>query len=221
LNFFCNGRRDKAEQDSSQAAARKVFMKTYPNFLVIFLLVMILMGCANLLPSGKVTVKSPWQDYNSAKLDYEKITPGLTTVEELNKLGFTPYQVPNIRILNATEVITIFMPTPAIRIENLDRGIQKCIESKDQCVAYRIEPSLLESKRIGNFWLDLLSFKRDTVSTGWEFRGLITIVDNVVTYKDPAGGRPSISTEDIQKKPLGPLQDIGGVIQGMTPSLLR
>ena len=196
-------------------------MKTCFKFLAIFFLLLISMSCASLLPSSKVTVKSPWKDYDSAKLDYEKIIPGITTVAELNTLGFNPREVPNIRIMNATEIINMFMPTPSIKIENLDPGIQKCIESKDRCTAYKIEPSILESKRIGNFWLDLFSFKRDTVAFGWEFRGLITIVDNCVTYRDPAGGRPAISTEESQKKPLGPLQDIGGIIQGATPSLLR
>ena len=196
-------------------------MKVCFNVLAISSLFIILTGCASLLPSSKVTVKSPWENYDNAKADYEKITPGQTTLEDLHKLGFTPYKVPNVRILNVTEIITVFMPTPAIRIENLDQGIQRCIESKDRCTAYRIEPSILDSKRIGNFWLDLLSFKRDTVVTGWEFRGLITIVDNVVTYKDPPGGRPTINTEEIQKKPLGPLQDIGGAIQGVIPNLIR
>jgi hypothetical protein len=197
-------------------------MKTCLNFLAISLLFIILTGCTNLLPSTKVTVFSPWQNYDSAKSDYEKIIPGITTVEDLNKLGITPYQTPNIRILNITEIISVFLPTPAMRIENLDLGIQKCIESKDNCVAYRIEPSILDSKRVGSFWLDMFSFKRDTISTGWEFRGLITIVDNVVTYKDPAGGRPSIRTEEVVKKPLGPLQEIGSTaIQSLTPSLLR
>jgi len=179
------------------------------------------MGCGSLLPSGKVTVKSPWMDYDSAKADYEKVKPGITTTEELSKMGFTPTGVPNIRIMNATEVIILFMPTPAIKIETLDPGIQKCIESRDRCTAYKIEPSIVDSKRIGNFWLDFLTFKRNTVASGWEFRGLITIVDGVVTYRDPAGGRPLISTEEIQKRPLGPLQDLGGIIQGTAPSLLQ
>jgi hypothetical protein len=196
-------------------------MKICLNFLAFPLALLILMSCAKLLPSSKVMVKSPWKNFDDAKLDYEKINPGITTVAELNKLGFDPYQVPNIRIMNATDIINIFMPNPSIKIENLDPGIQKCIESKDRCTGYKIEPTLQESKRIGGFWSDLFGFKRDTVSSGWEFRGLITIVDNVVTYRDPPGGRPSISTEEIQKKPLGPLQDIGGIIQGMTPSLLR
>jgi len=196
-------------------------MRTCLNALVFFLAFLIFMGCTNLLPSTKVTVKSPWKDFDDAKLDYEKINPGITTVAELTKLGFNPYQVPNIRIMNATDIINIFMPNPSIRIEMLDPGIQKCIESKDRCTGYKIEPTLQDSKRIGGFWADLFGFKRDTVTTGWEFRGLITIVDNVVTYRDPAGGRPSISTQDIQKKPLGPLQDIGGIIPGVVPSLVR
>jgi hypothetical protein len=197
-------------------------MKSCIKFIAISLLFMVLTGCANLLPSTKVTIESPWKNYDNAKSDYGKIIPGVTTVEDLNKLGITPYQTPNIRILNITEIISVFLPTPAMKIENLDLGIQKCIESKDDCVAYRIEPSILESKRVGSFWLDMFSFKRDTISFGWEFRGLITIVNNVVTYKDPAGGRPAIRTEEIIKKPLGPLQELGStVIQSLTPSLLR
>ena len=196
-------------------------MKAVLNFFVISLSFIIMTGCAKLLPSGQTVVRSPWENYNSAKSEYEKIVPGVTTVAELNKLGFNPYAVPNIRILNTTEIISLFMPTPAIKIENLDPGIQKCIASRDHCKAYQISPTILDNKRIGNFWSDLFSFKRDTVVSGWEFRGLITIVDDVVSYRDPAGGRPSINTEDVQKKPLGPLQDIGGVVTGAAPTLLR
>jgi len=108
--------------------------------------------------------------------------------------------------MNATEVINIFMPTPSIKKEDLDPGIQKCIESKDRCTAYQLTPSMLDATRKGNFWLDLFSFKRETESTGWEFRGLIAIVNGVVTYRDPAGGRPLIHTEDVHKKPLGPFR---------------
>jgi len=195
--------------------------RSAPVNTAFFLVLLIFISCANLLPSSKVSVKSPWNDYDSAKVDYEKIIPGMTTVAELDRLGFNPYEAPNIRILNATDIINLFMPTPSIGIENLDPGIQKCIESKDRCTAYKIEPAILDSERIGSFWLDMFSFKRDTVASGWEFRGLITIVGNVVTYKDPAGGRPKISTQEIKKNPLGPLQDIGGIIQGATPGFLR
>jgi hypothetical protein len=188
-------------------------MKAYCNSLVmVFLLLLMFTGCTSLLPSSKITVRSPWENFDGAQITYEKIIPGTTNVDDLKRFGFDPYLVPNIRIMTATEVINIFLPNPSIRKEDLDPGIQKCIDSKDRCTAYQILPSVLYVNRIGNFWLDLFTFKRHTVNTGWEFRGLITIVDNVVTYRDPPGGRPLIHTEQVDIKPLGPIQEVGGVI---------
>lgn len=190
-------------------------------FMVVFLLMCA--GCSGLLPSSTLTIDSPWQDFESAKQSYEKIIPGITTVEELKQYGYDPQKIPNIRILNSTEVINLFLPNPSIKKEDLDPGIQRCIESKDRCIAYLMLPSRLQAKRIGSFWLDTFTFKRHTVSTGWEFRGFITIVDMVVTYRDPAGGRPLIHTDQVDVKPLGPLQEIGTLfmegIKSVIPAL--
>jgi len=178
-------------------------------------------GCASLLPSTKSTVKSPWVSFDKAKATYEQIVPGKTTVDDLKKLGFDPFLASNVRIMTATEVINHFMPNPSIRLDDLDAGIQKCIRGKALCSGYQILPSIRESHRVGNFWLDLFGFKRETIFTGWEFRGLLTILDSVVTYKDPAGGHPMIDTEQVEIKPLGPLQEIGNILIGFvaTPIL--
>jgi hypothetical protein len=194
-------------------------MKTCLKYLLIFIFLLIFAGCAGLLPSSRTTIDAPWEDFNSAKLEYEKIIPGTTTVDDLKKMSFNPYEVPNIRIMNVTEIIGVFLPNPSLKIEDLDPGIQTCIEKRQRCTAYRIEPSVLDKKRVGNFWADLFTFKRHTIDTGWEFRGLITIVDEVVTYRDPAGGRPLIRVEEIVNKPLGPVQEIGGVIMTEVPKL--
>lgn len=193
--------------------------KTCLKPLVILIFLFSFTGCANLLPSSKTMVDSPWQDFNSAKLEYEKIVPGVTTVEDLGKINFDPFKVPNIRIMNVTEIIGVFLPNPSIKMEDLDPGIQKCIECRHRCTAYRIEPGVIDKKRIGNFWADLFTFKRHTIGSGWEFRGLITIVDGVVTYRDPVGGKPLVITEEIVKKPLGPLQEIGSLLVTETPNL--
>lgn len=185
-------------------------MKPSLRFLPIVLF--LFAGCTYLLPSRENIVHSHWNDFHGAKLDYEKIIPGVTTLDDLNRMNFNPYKVPNISIINTTEIINLFMPNPSIRLEDLDPGIQKCIKSRDRCMAVKIEPSVLNKKRVGNFWADLFSFKRQTVGTGWELRGLITVVDGIVTYRDPAGGKPLIRTEEIEIKPLGPAQDIGGSI---------
>jgi hypothetical protein len=195
-------------------------MKTHYQYLIIFFSLLIFTGCgANLLPSTKITVKSPWVNYNNARLTYEKIIPGSSTIEDVKKLGFDPDSVPNIKIMTITDIITMFLPNPSVRIEDLDPGIQACIESKNDCTGYQIGPSVLNADRVGNFWLDLFTFKRHTINTGWEFRGFIAIVNNVVTYRDPSGGRPLINTEQVDIKPLGPLQEIGGAVAAGIPKL--
>jgi len=198
---------------------RSNLMKKFRNSLVIIISLLIFTGCAALLPSSTVMIKSPWEDFASAQLTYEKIIPGLTSVDDLKKHGLDPFVMPNIKILNVTEVINLFLPNPSIKKEDLDPGIQKCIESKDRCTAYQITPSILHKKRVGNFWSDMFTFKRHTIESGWEFRGLITIVDNVVTYRDPPGGRPLVYTEQIDVKPLGPVQELGNVIINEVPKL--
>lgn len=178
-------------------------------------------GCAKLLPSSKVTVVSAWQDYEGANREYMKIIPEKTTLAELKELGFDPTQVPNIRIMSATEVVGVFVPNSSIEINSLAPGIQKCIRSKDRCTAYKIEPSFKQTRRTGNFFMDMFTFKRITTTDGWEFLGLIAIVDDVVTYRDPAGGRPLIKSEEVVNKPLGPLQEIGSVLENSAQGILQ
>ena len=194
-------------------------MKTNCNSLVMVLSLLMLTGCASLLPSSTIITKSPWANFDGAKLTYDKIVPDVTTVDDLKKLGIDPSITPNIKIMNVTEVINIFLPNPSIKKEDLDPGIQICIKSKDRCTAYQIMPSILNVNRIGNFWLDLFTFKRHTVNSGWEFKGFIAIVEGVVTYKDPPGGRPLISTDQIDIKPLGPVQEVGTMVITEIPRL--
>ena len=195
-------------------------MKRYFSLIVIFILPLLFMGCTSLLPSRKIMVNSSWKDFNDTKLSYEKIIPGETTVEDLKKLGFDPYTNPNVKILTVTDIMNMFLPNPSIKIQDLAPGVRTCIESMDGCTGYQIGPAVTKVKRVGNFWLDLLSFKRHEVMTGWDFRGLITIIDNVVNYRDPAGGRPFISRDEIEKKPLGFLQGIGDAIGSAASSSL-
>jgi hypothetical protein len=194
-------------------------MKTFCRLFAVVFSLFLFAGCASLLPSTKTTVISPWDDFDSVRAGYGQIIPGQTTLEELYKIGFSPFVAPNIRILNATDTVNIFMQNPSMRMENLDPGIQECAAARARCTSYRIEPSILNSDRVGNFWLDLFTFKRHTVVTGWEFRGLIVLVDNIVVYKDPLGGRPEVNTEEIVKKPLGPLQDAATIIPGLVTSV--
>ena len=169
-------------------------------------------GCAAMLPSAKITVTSPWQSFENIKTVYEKIIPDKTTMEDLKQIGFDPYKTPNIRILTAADIPSYFMPNPSIKKDDLDPGVLECINAKDRCRAYQVNVGDKKKKRVGNFWLDIFEFERLTKESGWEFKGLIIVIDNLVVYKEPVAGKPKIDVEELEKKPLGLLQEIGDLV---------
>src|SRR4030067_2948514 len=153
---------------------------------------LITVGCGSLLPSVKETTKTYWWGFfDEAKIAFEQIIPYKSTTGELQKLGVDPYQTPNLKILTYLDIIQRFMFNPSIKREDLDRGIQDCINAKTNCSAYEIQLKNITKKRHGNVLLDLFNFKRIIKESGWEFEALIVIVNNNVVYK-LWGGKPII-----------------------------
>jgi hypothetical protein len=167
-------------------------------------------GCASLFPSKTTTVESLWKNYAEIDAAFGKIIPYQTNTNDLRTLGFDPSVMPNLKLLNHSDIVKIFLPNSAIEKKDLPGGVRDCIESPEQSYAYQIELAKIHSKRYGNLFLDLFGFRRKTHETGWEFKGLILIKSGIVAYKT-ASGQPEISRNEKQVKPLGPLQDIDGV----------
>ena len=91
----------------------------------------------------------------------------------------------------------------------LDEGVSECILAKTNCSGYEINERVMRSKRYGNFWSDLLNFKRKTDIKGWQFHGIILVNKQLVIYK-LSNGQPSIHEKVEKNNPLGPLQS-GGI----------
>lgn len=190
-------------------------------FVPILTIVLITVGCGSLLPSVKETTQTYyWGTFDEVKATFEKITPYKTTIEELQKLGFDPFQTPNLKILTYLDIIQRFMFNPSIKKEELDEGIQNCIDAKTDCRAYEIQLKNIAKKRYGNVFLDLLNFKRSTKESGWEFEALIVIVNNNVVYK-LWGGKPIIDKSMEIKNPLGPLQNPSDLLIDTTKGMLQ
>lgn len=182
-------------------------MKREPIYLCCTILIaLILNGCGSLLPSTKQVKRSPGDNFDDVKTAFDKVTPYKTTKEELKALGFDPFATPNIKILTYLDVMNRFLPNPSIRKEDLDTGIQRCIEVKASCHALEIRPGIITSNRYGNVLLDLFNFRRKTKEAGWTFEGLLVLVNDVVVYK-LWGGDPCIDSTIDKKNPLGPLQE--------------
>lgn len=177
-------------------------------WLAIIFFPLCLGGCSSLLPKGETETEGPWQTFGEAQQTFDKIIPHQTTVEELKQLKLDPASNPNITILNYSDLLRRFIPSPTINAHDLDPGVQECISAKTACKGYEIDQRVMKRKRDGNFWADFLNFKRKVDIVGWRFNGVILIKDNLVVYK-LTGGQPAIHEREENKNPLGPFQGIG------------
>ena len=176
-------------------------------------------GCKSLFPRNESTTESHWKTYKEVVAAFEKIVPNHSTVEDLQLLNFDPKLSPNVKILTYVDIIQTFMPTPAIHLQDLPDGVQECIKAKEHSRAYLVDLKDTRDKRHGSLFLDIFGFKRQTHISGWEFKGLILIKDDLVVYK-LSSGQPRVSREENKVKPLGPLQEIDSLITG-PPSYAR
>lgn len=171
-------------------------------------LLLFIAGCSSLLPRGESLAQSPWNSFDEAQQTFDRIIPYQTTVQDLSKLKLDPLKYPNITLLNYSDVLRRFIPSPATDTRDLDPGVQDCIGAKSACTGLEVDQKALKRTRYGNFWADFLNFKRKTDIVGWRFNGVILIKNGLVVYK-LTGGQPSIHEHEEQKNPLGPLQGIG------------
>ena len=181
-----------------------------------FILVMVggLFGCSTsvLLPSEKNVIESPWETFDEAKNSYDLIIPNYTKVEELAELGFDPFSTPNLVRLNYLDVISKFIPNQAVDVQDLDPNVRKCIQARDSCYAYHATPNNNSKKRVGNLFLDVMNFRKQTRLAGWTFDAFIVILDDTVVYKI-WGGQPTMVESKDKKNPLGPIQGIRDILR--------
>lgn len=152
-------------------------------------------------------VTTPWTDFDSAKRSFDLIVPYQTTLEAVQKLGFGPDHIPNMQVLNQAQVVQAALPSPLQDGATVPAGIVDCMRAGATCVGYAMEPSRMEHRRVGNLVLDVLNFRRDTVTTGWKFAALIVVINDTVVYKQWSG-QPQIQSTVRRTNPLGPLQSI-------------
>jgi len=172
------------------------------------LTVALVTGCSGLLPRTTNVTQGPWASYRDMQLTFDKIVPGKTTEAELKELQLCPESNPNIAIINYSEILARFLPNPSLTLADLDSGVRDCIAAKTGCRGLTLTHKHTVRNREGNFFADVLGFKRETQITGWAFNGLILMKDRVVIYK-LTGGQPQIQEYEHVTSPLGPVMGIG------------
>jgi len=176
--------------------------------IFIVLALAMALGACTVLPHGDRKVISKWEDFDQAMQAYEQVQPHVTRLQELDSLGFSPKAQPNVRILNHTDLAERLISVSARYIDALDKGLQQCLLSGDSCYGYEIELRVTHDQRQGNVLADMLNFKREVETRGWEFNALIVLVDELVVYKSWSG-TPELHEQKSSVNPLGPLQGVG------------
>lgn len=164
-------------------------------------------GCSSLLP--KTVSQSPtFQSFEEAKNAIESLVPRTSNLQALTEKGLIPAKQPNTVILTHADVVRRMVNGSVMAKDDLDPGIVACINAKSSCKGWEFSVASITKARTGNFWTDFANFNRKTETTGWRFKGLVLLVNDVVVYRG-WGGQPDINEVEISTNPLGPFQDMG------------
>lgn len=165
-------------------------------------------GCSTLLPNSKSEVVSAWGSYAQAGESIAQLVPFQATREQVHRHGLDPGDNPAVTVLHFADVLQRFAAATLIKPDEVDRGIRECLSAGRRCSGYAISVKKLAHRRIGDFWLDSLNFRRETVTTGWSVDALLVFVDDLLVYQ-LVGGHPTIHEVVLRRNPLGPLQGWG------------
>ena len=105
------------------------------------------------------------------------------------------------------DLIERFLPNNSITKADLHPDVRACIDAKDCCQAFELSVDITQGKRYGKLYLDVFGFKKQNHITGWTFKALIILKDDVVAYKIRSG-LPLVDRHEKKVKPLGPLQEL-------------
>ncbi len=180
---------------------------------------LLLTGCTSLLPSERQTMRCPWDTFHEAKTAYDAIQLNRTDSDELRKLGFDPFQTPNISILSCLDLARRFRLDGNSGSRRIAPDILDCIAAGGDCQGLEIRIRESDSRRYGNVLLDMFGFRRKVHHRGWEFNALLVLRDDVVVYKI-WGGMPQIDRHEKRRNPLGPFQDPSPAIKKLGTSRL-
>lgn len=200
-------------------------MKTSIN-LLLSLLILLSGGCVTqaLLPSQGIYTESSFETYKQVESVVNKIKIGKTKYSDLVKIGLDLEKMPNVKRLTYLDVMTKFKLDSPSRYTifndiELPDGVIKTLKARENGLAYEINLERIVNQREGSLVLDMLNFRKNVHTTGWNISVLILVVDNTVEYVLYSGEK-NINKREREKNPLGPFQGFdGGDIVGAASEL--
>jgi len=164
-----------------------------------------------LLPEQSEIVSPRFQSYSAVSEAFRQIKPLQTNLDELAVLGFDTQNSPNTLVLSHLDLVERFLPNGAIAFDRLDPAVQACLMAEAGCQGYLFNIKHQTFDRSGSLFLDSFGFVHITTETGWSAQVLVLIQNGRVTHK-LLSGEPNVTIVRREVQPLGPVQNLGGVV---------
>jgi hypothetical protein len=168
-------------------------------------------GCGSRLLTREQERTAPWKSFSKTKQAYDRIVVSQTTAADLEALRLDPASSEASTLVTYADVQAFFVPNKGLALEAADPGVQRCVQIREHCIAWRIEVTRRKQQRIGMALLDWMLFRRTTRTSGWDLRMLVLMEDDRVIYK-LWSARPSILEYRDRIWPLGFLTELFSVI---------
>jgi hypothetical protein len=186
-------------------------MRRVVALLAVSLALTLVPGCGSRLLTREQARTAPWRSFRTTKQAYDRIVVTQTTADDLEALRLDPASSEASTVVSYVDVLAYFAPNKGIALEAADPGVQRCVHIRERCIAWRIEITRRKQQRIGMALLDWMLFRRTTRTTGWDFRMLVLMEDDLVIYK-LWSALPSILEYRDRIWPLGFLTELFSVI---------
>ena len=162
------------------------------------------LGCASLLPSSDAT-DSPFRSFSGAFEAFAVVEPGRTTIADLKALRIDP-EAQGVTVRPYTAIAEVLLPHEGVPDDLHPPAVAECFEARGRCQVWLLDVERLKRRRVGNWFVDALRFRRYREMEGFLFSGVLLVLDEVAVYKLWAG-IPSIQILGEETNPLGPFNN--------------
>ena len=172
---------------------------------VLILAFAALAACSSLLPRAQQLTYSPWQSFAEAQQTFDRIVPHRTTVAELKQMKLDPKANPNIAILNYSDILRRFLPSPSISAADLDARRAAMHRRQERLRGLRDQPVEHQAQALRQLPRRPVQLQAQDRRFRLALQRRAAGRGGVVIYK-LTGGQPAIHEYEESVNPLGPFQ---------------
>lgn len=159
-------------------------------------------GCATksgLRDTSETITDERWESFDAVSRAFQKIESG-ADLQEIAQLGFGP-RAKNVTLIPYHELLKRLLGTGNQSETDLSEEVRICLSEKTWCSALAITVKRTNTIEMSSFFSKVVLRESHKVTTGWEFIGVIVLLEDRAVYTT-SGGQPNIYAINPEQRPL-------------------